>query len=73
MSQNYQTQPETNKSNEALVLTAREASNLLRISKTTVYELIRQGVIPSVRFGKRVLVPRAALIRKIEETSRKSG
>ena len=72
MSQSTQTQDQTNLS-ESLVLTVGEAARLLRLSKTTTYDQIRQGSIPSIRMGKRILVPRAALMRMLEETMRKAG
>ena len=53
--------------NETLVLTVGETAKLLRLSKTTVYDQIRQGTIPNIRMGKRILVPRAALMRKLDE------
>jgi excisionase family DNA binding protein len=71
MSQDTQTQAKTNLS-ESLVLTVGEAARLLRLSKTTTYEQIRQGSIPSIRMGKRILVPRAALMRMLEETMEKA-
>jgi excisionase family DNA binding protein len=43
------------------VMTVREASHYLRVGSNTVYEAIRRGELPSVRVGRRVLVPRAAL------------
>ena len=59
--------------NEQLVLTATEAARLLRIGRATCYEQIRQGVIPSIRIGKRILIPKAALMRKLEEVVGKDG
>jgi len=72
MSQSTQTKDQMNP-NESLVLTVGEAAKLLRLSKTTTYDQIRQGSIPSIRMGKRILVPRAALIRMLEETIGKAG
>jgi excisionase family DNA binding protein len=43
------------------VLKVKEIAALLRISLSQAYELIAQGVIPSIRFGKAIRVPRAAL------------
>jgi len=60
-------------SNDSLVLTAGETARLLRLSKTTVYDQIRQGSIPSIRIGKRILIPKAALMRKLEEVVGKDG
>ena len=72
MSQSTQTKDQMNP-NESLVLTVGEAAKLLRLSKTTTYDQIRQGSIPSIRMGKRILVPRAALMRMLEETIGKVG
>ena len=75
MSQSPQTEYQTveKDSNDSLVLTAGETARLLRLSKTTVYDQIRQGSIPSIRIGKRILIPRAALMRKLEEVVGKDG
>ena len=75
MSQSPQTEYQTvdRDSNDSLVLTAGETARLLRLSKTTVYDQIRQGSIPSIRIGKRILIPRAALMRKLEEVVGKDG
>ncbi len=67
MNQNTQTAEENLNPNESLVLTVGETAKLLRLSKTTVYDQIRQGTIPNIRIGKRILIPRAALMRKLDE------
>jgi excisionase family DNA binding protein len=59
--------------NENLVLTATEAARLLRIGRATCYEQIRQGVIPSIRIGRRIIVPMAALMHKLQEALEKVG
>lgn len=51
---------------EKIMLTVPEAAQILRIDKVTVYELARAGRIPAIRIGRRVLVPREALMRWIE-------
>lgn len=51
---------------DSLVLTPIETAKLLRIGRGTVYEQIRIGVIPSIRMGRRILVPRAALMKMLE-------
>ena len=43
------------------VLTVSEAMKMLRIGKNAAYAGIRRGEIPSIRIGRRVLVPRLAL------------
>jgi len=51
---------------DSLVLTPAETAKLLRIGRGTVYEQIRLGFIPSIRMGRRILVPRAALMKMLE-------
>lgn len=48
---------------ERLTLTVEEAAGLIGISRAFAYEAVRRGEIPSIRIGRRVLVPRAALHR----------
>mgnify|MGYP001006658685 CR=1 FL=1 len=42
-------------------MTVTQASEVLGISRCTAYEAVRSGQIPSIRFGKRILVPRHAI------------
>ena len=37
---------------------ALEVAAMLGISKSKVYDLIRQGVIPSLKLGSRVVIPK---------------
>ena len=46
---------------ERLTLTVAEAAKLLGISRGTAYECVRTGQLPSVTFGRRVLIPRRRL------------
>jgi excisionase family DNA binding protein len=57
---------ERNNHSDSLVLTPVETAKLLRISRGTAYEQIRLGVIPSIRMGRRILIPKAALIKMLE-------
>ena len=38
-----------------------DVGRALNLSRATTYSLVNQGVIPSIRFGKRIVVPRKAL------------
>jgi excisionase family DNA binding protein len=51
------------------LLTAQDAIKLLGISRTKFYELIRTGALPSIRLGKLIRVPLAALNRWIGESA----
>ncbi len=50
---------------ERLTLTVEEAARLLGISRAFAYEAVRRGEIPSIRIGRRVLVPKAGLTRLV--------
>ncbi len=47
--------------NVSLLVSVVEAAEMLSISRNLAYEMIRQGRIPHVRLGRRVLVSRAGL------------
>lgn len=44
-------------------LTVEEAARLLRLRRSHAYELVRRGVIPSVRLGRFIRVPSEQLLR----------
>ena len=46
---------------ESLVYDVPTAGKLLNLSRATAYSLAAQGIIPTIRFGKRIVVPRKAL------------
>ncbi len=48
---------------QTLTLTVPEAAKVLGISRALAYEAARTGDLPTVRFGRRLVVPRAALDR----------
>jgi excisionase family DNA binding protein len=57
-----------------LLLTAEEAANLLRVSRTTVYTLIKAGALRPVHIGRSCRLSRAELLRYVDqlETSREA-
>ena len=50
-----------------LCVTVPEAAEMLGISRNFAYQLVREGKLPSIRFGKRILIPIAALRKMLEE------
>lgn len=42
---------------DKIAYNANEVSQLLGISKTTVYDLCRKGEIPSMQLGHRIVIP----------------
>jgi excisionase family DNA binding protein len=43
-----------------------EAGRLMGVGRNQAYEAARRGDIPTIRIGKRLLVPRAALDRLLD-------
>ena len=52
------------------VLTIAETAKLLRLGESSIYDAVRRGDIPVVVIGRRLLVPRMALERLLEEGGR---
>jgi excisionase family DNA binding protein len=55
---------------DRLALSAEEAGALLGISRDLAYDLVARGELPSVRLGRRVVVPRHALEETLAQMSR---
>lgn len=51
--------PTTNSS--TVTMTVTETANVLGISRSSAYECVRLGAIPSIRLGRRIVVPRRAV------------
>jgi excisionase family DNA binding protein len=54
----------------ALTMTIEAAARELGISRNTAYECARTGQIPTVRLGRRLLVPRVALANMLRGEDR---
>jgi excisionase family DNA binding protein len=55
---------------DRLILTVPEAGQLLGLSRVGAYQAARRGEIPTIRIGRRVLVPRVALDRLLARAGR---
>jgi len=58
---------------ETLTLTVPEAAKLLRISRGVAYESARTGLIPAIRFGRTIRIPRYALEQLLNGCGRDSN
>ena len=47
--------------NECLTMSVESAAKLLGISRGLAYQMVRQGKIPALHFGRVIRVPRHAL------------
>ena len=52
---------------ETLTLTVPEAARALGISRGQAYQAAQQGEIPVIRIGRRLLVPKAALLKMVNQ------
>lgn len=48
-------------------ITVEEAAQVLGISRSSAYEAVRRGELPTIRIGRRYVVPRVALERMLSE------
>ena len=46
---------------EPKVYTVAEVQNILRLGRSSIYEAIARGDIPTIRIGKRLLIPKTAI------------
>ena len=44
-----------------------EAAEMLGISRNHAYQMVGEGILPAKRLGKRIIIPRAALEKMLEE------
>ena len=54
---------------EKLTGTVGEAAEVLGASRNSAYEAVKKGEIPTIRIGKLILVPVAALERMLAQAS----
>lgn len=56
-------------------MTVEEAAELLGLSRNSAYSLAKTGKLPTIRLGRRIIVPKAALTKMLESagTERESG
>ena len=47
-------------------LTPQELCAYMHVGKTTLYEILRRGELPHVKFGKLIRIPKSALVDPAE-------
>jgi len=50
-----------------LTITVEQAGRILGISRGLAYQMAREGRIPTIRFGKRLVVPKWAIEHLLQE------
>ena len=56
-----------------LTLTVEEAGQVLGVSRGYAYELVRQGALPCMRLGRRIVIPVRALDALIDRVVAKAA
>jgi excisionase family DNA binding protein len=54
------------KGNES-AYTIEEMAAVLRMGRNTAYNVIKRGQVPSIRLGRRILIPRRAVDQLLEQ------
>ena len=58
---------------QPLTLTVEEAGRLLGVSRGLAYQAARDGSLPTIKLGRRLLVPRCQLERMLGENLSTNG
>lgn len=58
---------------QALTISVEECAKVLGISKVSAYAAARRGDLPTLRIGRRILVPRRGLEAMLEAAGLKKG
>ena len=58
---------------EKLLLSPEEAGEVLGVARSTIYDLMRMGVLASVKIGRRRLVPVTACREMVERMMSESA
>ncbi len=58
---------------DRLTYTVDEVAKMLGISRGLAYEMVNRGELPSIRLGRRVLVPYRAFHRWLDEAVRSAS
>ena len=60
-------------SDDRLTYTVDEVARMLGISRGLAYEMVNRGELPSIRLGRRVLIPCRAFDRWLDEAVRSAS
>jgi excisionase family DNA binding protein len=58
---------------QSLTLSVRDAAVLSGIGRDALYRLVQDGQIPHLKIGRRVLIPRAALEKWLNEEAARNA
>ena len=55
------------------VVTVDQLANMLKIGRNTAYDLVRDNVIKSVHIGRKIRIPKNAVIAYLNQNNAKDG
>jgi len=55
------------KGEDRVTWTVRETAERLGITLSTAYAYVESGQLPSIKLGRRLLIPRAAVLQLVDE------
>ena len=58
---------------EKLALNPSEAAEILHVSRSTIYQLLKRNDFPAFKLGRRTLIPVEALRRWVEKQTEDQG
>jgi excisionase family DNA binding protein len=58
---------------ERLTMSVEDAADVLGISRSLAYELVRKGELPSLRLGRRLVVPVRSVEALVEDAIASAG
>lgn len=58
---------------DALCLSVAEAAQALGLGRSMTYQLVASGEIPSLKLGRRVVIPKAWIDKAVADAERKAS
>ena len=58
---------------DKLAYSPMEVAELLGLGRSSTYQALAKGRIPSIRVGKKILIPKAGLVKLLSEGQTESG
>lgn len=55
--------------NEKLTFTVHEAADIIGVSSTKLYQLVRANKVPNIKLGKRYVIPKEKFIHWLDSVS----
>ena len=54
---------------DCITLSVEEAAKLVGVGRATMYQAVREGMVPATRIGRRLVIGRDALLKLLERAA----